>query len=461
MKRIKYYAFAAVLLLCGTGLTTSCSVGDNPVTPSPEEQEAIKNRQELIWHLENDGKTMADIFKTQSLNIASQAYEQLFALMESDKGFLTNMRVILSAVSERKALLSISPVEAGSELAEMGYLLYLSMDNSGFGVRVVFDGKGGCRLSSANHLEFIFPATVDGIGYTLFKLIIKDGNDYYQSVTDANIQNLKHLACINRFPRSVSMTLTGFIDNKEVTLSESVINLELPENENSSFVNFDAESFILNGKQSSNQNAGIKSSLDFSLSMNKDEMTLGYGYTCDGASVVNCEAQMHLTQQNGFISQMSKNAFDIAELKTVSIRILDDLTLLGTIYDGAAFAQGFAEAIKNRQQASSPDVLAGAAESLNQSSLLQLSCDQMTKPEIVKFCVVEKDNKYMIEPALKDLKSNDLIPISQLVDAQAMEDFNKPFNLSFTPGGNATGSALKIYSAFIQMMPMNSTEWGR
>lgn len=462
MKRIKYYALAAVLLLCGTGLTTSCITEDNPAKPSAEELEIKENRKELISHIENDAQTMAEIFNVASLNIASQAYEQLLALMERDNGFMTNMRVLLSAVSEQKALLSISPVEAGTELAKMGYLLYLTADNSGFGVRVVFDGKGGCRLVSAKNMEFIFPATIDGIGTTLFKLIIKDSNNYYLSVTDAKIQNMKRIACVNRLPRSLTMTMTGFIDNKELTLSESVVCLELPQNEHSAFVNFDAKSFNLTGRQSNYnyQTAGIESSLDFSLRMEQDDMTLGYGYTCDGASVINCEAQMHLTQQNGFISHMLKNAFDIVDLKAVSIRILDDLTLSGTITGGTAFAQDFTTAIKNRQQANSPDVLAGTVESLNQSCHFQLSCEQMTKPDAVKFCVVQKDGNYMIEPALKKLTSDDFIPISQLVNSQTMENFNKSFHLSFTPGGNATGSALKIYSAFIQMMPLNNTQWG-
>ena len=454
MKRMKYYALAAVLLFCGIGLTTSCGVEDTPVEPSTGEKEAIENRNELIWHMENDAKTMADVFKIESFKVTSQAYEQLLALMKSDKDFLTNIRALLSAVSEEKALLGISPVEAGSELAKMGYLLYITMDNSGFGVRVVFDGKGGCRFLSAKNMEFIFPASIDGIGTTLFKLIIKDSDDYYLSVTDAHIQNLKHIACVNRFPRSLTMTLTGFIDNKELTLSETVIGLELPQKENSAYVSFDAKSFGLTGKQHNYPNTGNESALDFSLNMDKDNMTLGYDYACDGASIVECEARMQHTQQFGFLSQMSKNAFNIADLKAVSIRILGDLTLSGTITDGASFAEDFPTAIKNRQQVSSPDVLAEIVESLNESCHLQLSCKQMTKPEDVGFCVVQKDQKYMIEPALKDLKTNEYIPICQIVDVQTMENFDKLFNLSFTPGGNATGSALQIYSTFLQMIPL-------
>ena len=372
MKRIKFYALATALLLCGTGLVTSCSSDDDdsPAQPATEEQkqeqepeqkqepesEALKNRNELIRHIENDAKTMAEAFNIESLNIASQAYNQLLALMESDKAFMTNMRVVLSAVAEKKALLNISPVKVGSELAKMGYLLYMTVDNSGFGVRVVFDGKGGCRLLSANDMEFIFPAKIDGIGSTLFKLIIKDDSDYYLSVSDANIQNMKGLACINRLPRSLYLTLTGFIDNKEVTLSESVINLELPQNASSEFVDFDAKAFQLTGKQHFYPIAGNESTLDFSQNMNKDDMTLGYSYSCNETTVVSCEVQLQKNQQNGYISQMLEDAFDIDDIKALSIRILNDLKLSGTITDGATFAQGFIAAIQNREQVSSPDV---------------------------------------------------------------------------------------------------------
>lgn len=455
MKRIKYYALSAVLLLCGSGLTTSCFYEDNPVEPSPEEKEAMANRDELVRHIENDAKTMADIFRIESLNIASQAYEQLLAQMQGTKGFMTDMRSFLSAGSLRKALAGISPVASGSELAKMGYLLYITVDNSGYSLRVVFDGKGGCRLSSANNMEFIFPADIKGVGSTLFKLIIKDGGEYYQSVTDANIPNVKRVACVNRFPRSLTMTLTGFLNNKEQTLSETVIDLELPQDGKSAFVSLNANTFNLTGKQHNCPVAGKESTLDFRLNNNKGNMALGYGYSCDGTNIVDCVALMQLKQQNGFIGQISADVLNVADIKTVAIRILDDLTLSGTISDGDIFSRYFASAIKNRQQSSSQDVLAEMVESLNHSCQLQLSCMQMTKPEVMKFCVTEKDKQYMIEPALKDLKSDEFIPISQIIDAQTMENFNKSFNMSFTPGGNATGSALSVYSALIQMMPLN------
>ena len=451
MKRMKYLTLAACLL-GSLGLFSSCSESDTPV--GPDDQEAKENRQVLITHIENDTKAMADLLSTESFSVTYQAYAQLLALMQRDMSFISNMKALFSAVAEKKSLLNLYPVEAGSELARMGYLAYITFDNSGLGAQVVFDGKGGCRLLSADHLEFIFPAHVTGIGTTLFKLIIRNSDDCYQSVTDANIKNVNHLACVSRLPKSVTMTLNGFIDNQEQTLSESVIYLELPQKEDSEYISLEAPSYKITGRQNTTLNAGGESTLDYRLTMADGGMVLDYDYASNGKSIINCEAQMALPQKENFISQMSKNAFDIADLKAFTIRILDDLTLTGQIGDGSVFAQYFAQALQDRQQVTSAEVLAEAVESLNQSCRLQLSCKQMTKPETLQFCLVQENKMYKVEPALKDLESNGLIPISQLVDQQTMDCFDTSFKQSYTPAGNSASSTLQFYSVFMQMMPL-------
>ena len=452
MKRIKYLAFAAILL-CGTALFQACSAEeDNPVDPA--EQEAIINRNVLISHFENDAKLLADNIDSESFNATSQVLAQLLALIENNKSFIPNIRTLFSAVSERKSLLNIYPVQKRSELAKMGYLLYIVADNSGFGAQLIFDGKGGCRLNSADHLEFIFPATADGFGSTLFKLIIKDGEDCYQAVADANIPNVKRVACVTRLPKSVTMTLNGFIANQELTLSKSVVNLELPQSEKSEYVSFDSGSFRLYGNQSAYLTSD-ESSLDYSLAMKDDQMALDYGYTHNGMSVISSNMQMTKTQKEDFISQMSQNAFNIADLKSLSVRILNDLQITGFVTDSKAFADAFSTVIQNRQQTSSADVMDKTVASLNQSCTLQIACDHMTSPEMLKFCLVQKDDYNLIEPALKDLYSDALIPISEYVDEQTMEAFSKPFKKSFTPAGNASGSVLKLYSVLMQMMPLS------
>lgn len=451
MKTFKHFFFAA-MLSCGTGLFTACTAeSDNPVAPIDDE--ALINRKELISHLENNARILADNVSMEPFSVTAQAYEQLLALIQRDKNFVTNMKTVFTALSDNR--LFASPVAAGSELEKMGYLAYVTVDNGGFAFQVLFDGKGGSRIRPSDHLEFIFPATIDGIGTTLFKLIVENSADCYQTVTASNFNNMKRLACVNRLPKSFTMTLNGLINNQELTLGKSIVNLELPLSEGSQYVSLDASSFKLHGSHSSYLSAGDEHVIDYSLSMEDEDMALSYSFNHNGLGIISCDAQMELPQQSSFITQMSDNAFSTANLKDFNISIVDDLMLTGTIVDSEAFAQHFATAIKDRQQASSAEVMEAAAALLNESCQLQLSTEQMTKPETVNFCTVKQGDSYTVEPALTDLSGDGLIPISQLVDAQTMESINKPFLLSFTPGGNATSSALQFYSVFMKMMPMN------
>ena len=82
-------------------------------------------------------------------------------------------------------------------------------------------------------------------------------------------------------------------------------------------------------------------------------------------------------------------------------------------------------------------------------------CNMKQKSLLLALSLVKKDNLYTIEPGIKDIYSDDVIPISQLVDSQVMEQFNKPFNQSFTPSGNSAGSVLRFYSAFMRMLPLS------
>lgn len=451
---MNYLTLVAAVLLCGIGLFTSCVANDDQPAYDPD-QGVKENRQMLINHIEKDAKLLADNYNVSAFDATSQVYAQLLAMIKLDKNFVKNMSTLLSTISDNQSLLSISPVQAGTELAQMGYLLYINVNNGGFGVRVVLDGKGNSRVSASDHLEFIFPATVTGIGTTLFKIIIKNSNDCYETVSDVNIANLKRVACINRLPKSFTMTLNGFIDNQEMTLSESVVNLELPLKDNSQYVNLDAQQFKLTGKQSGYMNTGDESVLNFSLSLNGEDMNLGYNFMRNGMEVVGCEAQMKLSQKGSFMEQMSAEAFDVADLKAVTIRIVNDLMLAGNIDNGTDFAKDFAQVIKNREQATSPEVLEPVVASLNKACHFQLSCEHMTNPENLYFCLAQKDGQYTIEPALSRIEGDGLIPLSELVDQQTQAYLNEPFKVSFTPAGNTVSSALKFYSIFMQMMPFS------
>ena len=456
MRILKHIALAAVLF-CGSGLFTACDLEednqDNPVAPT--DQQDFDNRIILYSHIQKDVPLLAEGISAGSLNVTSQAFTKLLELMALDKKFIANMNALFTEAAKQKALRSLSIVSPQSELAKMGYLAYLTVDNGGFGVRVIFDGKGGSKLLPAKNLEFVFPANIQGIGTTLYKFVISQSDECYQSVSSVNVHNLKRLACINRLPKAVTVRLYGFIANTELKLSESVINLELPLADGSEFVNFESTSFKLSGSQTSYINPGGATTLKYGLRMDGDNMGLSYAFSRNGTELIGCDAEMILKQKDNFLNRIGKNAIDAATLRSFTIRILDDLTITGDVTDGAMFAQNFAQGIKARQYSKTAGAQYVLAESFNESCRMQISCNYSYQNEIMKLCSVERDGEYLVEPAVFNLEGTEFIPISGMLDAQTMKSFNDSFQYSFTPAANASGSTLDFYSTFMQMMPLD------
>ena len=57
---------------------------------------------------------------------------------------------------------------------------------------------------------------------------------------------------------------------------------------------------------------------------------------------------MALPAKSDFLSQMANKAFDFANLKSLSIKILDNLKVTGTISESETFAQSYTDAIAKR-----------------------------------------------------------------------------------------------------------------
>ena len=454
MKILKHLALAAVLL-CGSGLFTACSDSedasqDNPVVPA--DQEGYANRTIIHNQIKKDMPLLAEGISGGQLDVTSQALTQLLTLMKLDKEFINDMNTLFIAAARQKALRSLSIVSPESELAEMGYLAYLTADNRDFGLRVLFDGKGGCQALPAKRLEFVFPATIRGIGTTLYKVVVTQSDEYYQSVSSVNAHNIQHLACVTCMPKALNILLSGFIDGKEVKLSESVITLELPLTDGSEYVDVQAGAFKLNGNQTSYSNPSGTSALKYDLSVDGDNMGISYTVSNNGTQLIGCDAEMVLKQKDSFINRMGNKVIDFATINAFTIHILDDITIKGDVTDGAAFAQLFIQGIMTRQQSNTADSQQATAESFNELCPMQISCTDSQKEEAMKLCAVERGGKYMIEPAIQNLEGNAFIPVSSILDAQTVESLDKSFGYSLTPAASVMDATLDFYSTIIQMM---------
>ena len=173
MNRIKNWVIAATLV-CGTGVVTSCTTDSSD---NPSEEQAKRDRQEFIQHTRATLKDLAENLNFRSWDAANTLNLRFNQYVLNNPEF----EKAVSAVFIQKALQSIKPVEEGSELAEMGYYSYGTVDLTDFNYRFTMNADmTGFDVEPADDFEVVLngwnPATQQ-LGYGLYKLTLQSGGD--------------------------------------------------------------------------------------------------------------------------------------------------------------------------------------------------------------------------------------------------------------------------------------------
>ena len=173
MKKLMNWVLAATMI-CGASVFTSCTEGSD--NPAPEN---AKDRKEFIKHTRENLKDLAE-----NMNFASWAVAN-----EINQGFNTT---VLNNPEFEKAIIplfiqkireSVKEVEEGSELAEMGYKQYATIDLTEFNYRFTMKEDGsGFDVEEADDFEMITNAKIQGTNVMLNKLTLKASGDTYKQI---------------------------------------------------------------------------------------------------------------------------------------------------------------------------------------------------------------------------------------------------------------------------------------
>ena len=125
MRKIMNWGLAATLV-CGASVFTSCS-SDNSDNAGSIEQ-AKKDRKEFVAHTRATLKDLAENLNFSSWNAANTLNQYFNQYVLNNPGF---EKAVLATFMQ-KTQQSIKPVEEGSELAEMGYYSYGTVDLTDF-----------------------------------------------------------------------------------------------------------------------------------------------------------------------------------------------------------------------------------------------------------------------------------------------------------------------------------------
>ena len=120
MKKIMHWVLAAILI-CGASVFTACT---NDTSDNPAQEQAKKNRKEFIEHTRATMKELAENLNFGSWTAANtlNLYFNQYVLNNPEFN-----KAVLNAFMQ-KMQQSVKPVEEGSELAEMGYQMYGTVD---------------------------------------------------------------------------------------------------------------------------------------------------------------------------------------------------------------------------------------------------------------------------------------------------------------------------------------------
>ena len=172
MKKIMIWGLAATLV-CGASVFTSCS-SDNSDNAGSIEQ-AKKDRKEFVAHTRATLKDLAENLNFSSWNAANTLNQYFNQYVLNNPGF---EKAVLATFMQ-KTQQSIKPVEEGSELAEMGYYSYGTVDLTDFNYRFTMNANNdGFDVEAADDFEVILNAwnpTTQQVEAGLYRLTLKSG----------------------------------------------------------------------------------------------------------------------------------------------------------------------------------------------------------------------------------------------------------------------------------------------
>ena len=146
MKKLMNWMLAATLI-CGASVFTSCTEGSD--NPAPEN---AKDRKEFIKHTRENLKDLAENMNFGSWLLANKMNQEFNTTVLNNPEF----EKAIIPLFIQKIRETIQPVEEGSELAEMGYKQYATIDLTKFNYRFTMKEDGsGFDVEPADDFEMI------------------------------------------------------------------------------------------------------------------------------------------------------------------------------------------------------------------------------------------------------------------------------------------------------------------
>jgi hypothetical protein len=421
----------AATLICGATVFTSCSNSED--NPAPEN---AKNRKEFIKHTRENLKELAENLNFTSWDLANKVNQEFNTTVLNNPEF---EKAILPLFTQ-KIREGIQPVEEGSELAEMGYKQYATIDLTKFNYRFTMkDDNSGFDVEEADDFEMIIngfnPATQQ-VEKGVRKLTLKASGDTYKQL--AKRLGSEEMAVVILVPSGFSVSIASMVPGSWKDIFKGVFSNVFDMSGESEFINPKTDVIGITGVLTTGvpgsedgQRAADATDLFFTIEGNPpaNESSMKFSFEHNGKSMIELGAVAKYTDKETDFSQFttSKSILDVLVAVTTggslegTLTLNDDLTTEISINDCGKALQLQKEMAHARRNYADQATIEEYTKQLNGLVSAKMTCKGVNQVIPMKLQTEKFGVDYWAMPAFNFADEKGYVPITELLDKESVE----------------------------------------
>ena len=438
MKKILNWVLAATLV-CGASVFTSCS-SDNDDNPAQEQ--AKKNRKEFVEHTRSVMKDLAENLNFTSWNAANNLnlYFNQYVLNNPEFN-----KAVLSAFMQ-KYQQSIKPVEEGSELAEMDYTMYGTVDFTEFNYRFTENTDNtGFDVEEAEDFEVVlngWNVKTQEVENGMYKLTLKAGGGQSFKFVHASSQK-EGLAIVVIMPSEFQFAISDKTSGAWMDCFTGSFTNQVSVSAGHEYAELARDTWSVSGSVSSNFPAvaslnekGDQATLNFSVLSDKVNMKgdVALSWEQNGRKMIDLSFTETGDGTGGIyrldLSQFSSSAsiFDVIaallttrNLDEAKITLLDDLTTTLSVSDMTKALELARASASARRNYADEQTIDRYTQQMDQLIKAEMTCKGVSQTIPMRLTTQKFGVDYWTMPAFNFADENGYVSLIDLLDAESVQ----------------------------------------
>ena len=425
----------AATLICGASVFTSCT---SDTSDNPSQEQAKKNRKEFISHTRSVMKDLAENLNFESWNAANTLNLYFNQYVLNNEAF----EKTLSALLILQAGTSVQPVEAGSELAQMGYERQGTIDLTQFKYRFTMNAEssGWDITPTTDGFEMVlngYNPFKQQIEQGLYKININFAGDTFKQLNH-NLSWLMNMAVVMVVPTEVSFSISNNYNGTWEENFSGTFKNHFEKRTESAYYSIVNDAWNLTGTIKSYfapaNAAGLKGDATaMNFSFGQDPKTHQSGmkleYVHNNKSKVKLRAVGTNLNGKTTIPDMANSGSILSVIGAVlqgnsvddlTLTLNDDLTTTMKVTDCLKVMQIETEMNKARRSYADQKTMNGYADEMNKYISFSMTCKGVNQEIPVRIVASKLGVDWWVMPALNFADENGYTPLTDLLDKESL-----------------------------------------